>query len=203
MPLIRKAADPAPAETGEATDGLASAAAATRWAAVRALPDTPASVAPLAQALAREGDERVREAIFTALVRIATPDSAAAVLPSLRADDANLRTGAFDALRAMPAATRRHVPHLLADTDADVRLLACDLMRDADDAAGARRLCALLDGESQANVCAAAVEVLAEIGDAEALPALARCAARFPGDPFLGFAIKVAADRLGARDAVP
>ncbi|MFZ3326051.1 MAG: hypothetical protein WA231_09235 [Methylocella sp.] len=50
-----------------------------------------------------------------------------------------------------------------------------------------------------ANVCAAAVDVLAEIGDVQALPTLWRCAARFPNDPFLAFAIKVAADRLRAN----
>ena len=47
-----------------------------------------------------------------------------------------------------------------------------------------------------------AVEVLAEVGGAEALPALARCAERFRGTPFLEFSIKVAADRIRAQ-AVP
>jgi len=46
------------------------------------------------------------------------------------------------------------------------------------------------------NVCAGAVDVLAEAGDASALPALGRCAARFPGEIFLGFAIRVATQRL-------
>ena len=51
---------------------------------------------------------------------------------------------------------------------------------------------ALLERESDVNVCAAAVDVLAEIGDATILPALARCAERFSGEPFLVFAVKVA-----------
>ena len=61
-------------------------------------------VAVLAAALSRESDPRVREAIFTGLARIATAESAAAVLPYLRSDDAGLRTAALDALRAMPQA---------------------------------------------------------------------------------------------------
>jgi hypothetical protein len=31
------------------------------------------------------------------------------------------------------------------------------------------------------------------------LPLLAQCAARFPDDPFLAFAIRVAGERLGAQ----
>jgi hypothetical protein len=41
--------------------------------------------------------------------------------------------------------------------------------------------------------------VLAEIGGPSSLRALARCGARFPDDPFLEFAVKAAADRIGAR----
>ena len=55
----------------------------------------------------------------------------------------------------------------------------------------------LLARETEKNVAAAAVEVLAEIGRPEVLPALAACAERFAGDGFLVFSIKVAADRIG------
>jgi hypothetical protein len=58
-------------------------------------------------------------------------------------------------------------------------------------------LCALLENETEKNVCAAAVEVLAEVGNAEALGSLARCAERFADDPFLVFSIKMAIDRIG------
>jgi hypothetical protein len=201
MPLIRNTRDripegAAPGGLSDVGGALDSASADERWAAARA--DVPAPVPALAVALARESDLRVREAIFTALARIATPESAAAVLPYLRSDDANTRTGALDALRAMPRAVRQYLPQLLVDQDADVRLLACDLVRDAGDGDGVSWLCALLDTELQANVCGAAVEVLGQIADDAALPALSRCAARFPGDPFLGFAIKIVADRLRA-----
>jgi HEAT repeat protein len=157
----------------------------------------------LAQALSHESEPRVREAIFTALARIKTPESAQAVLPYLLSDDANIRTGALDALRVMPEAAKPYLPQLLADADADVRLLACDLTRNMRDADAPHWLCTLLETEPQANVCAAAVEVLAEIGDAQALPALWRCAARFPADPFLDFAIKIAVDRLRAQSPGP
>jgi HEAT repeat protein len=203
MPLIRKTPDETASAAKPAADtavGLADASPDARWAAARAAADHPEAVPALAQALARESDARVREAIFTALARIATPESALAVLPYVRSDDAGMRTGALDALRAMPGLTEPHLPQLLADPDSDVRLLACDLARVMAGAEVPQLLCGILEADPQANVCAAAVEVLAEIGNANAVPSLARCAARFPDDPFLGFSIKAATDRLTLHD---
>src|ERR1700743_3206168 len=161
MPLIKKNPESAPAAPASA----AATATDQRWAAARS--DT-ADVPALAASLAKERDPRVQEALFTALSRIATEESARAVLPFLGSDDSGLRTRALAALRAMPAAAKPCLPQLLADPDADVRLLACDLVRDMRGAEGL--LYTLLDTEREANVCAAAVEVLAEIADARALP---------------------------------
>ena len=203
MPLIRKESDKAVASgPRQAPQSLASAAADERWAAARAACD-PDAIPSLGEALAHERDARVREAIFTALARIGTRESANVVLPYLRLDDANTRTGAMDALRAMSHACQPYLQGLLADPDPDVRLLACDLVRDAGGADGQRWLCALIDAEPQANVCAAAVEALGEIADAAAVPFLSRCAARFPDDSFLGFAIKIVADRLRGLPLAP
>lgn len=209
MPLIRKPSSAAPPHlppgepplaepsTTDRVDLLTTGNADQRWAAARAAATNPDSVAILAAALATESDARVREAIFTSLSRIATSESAAAVLPHLRSEDAGVRTGAIDALKAMPGAYSRHLPSLLADPDPDVRLLSCELARGLPSAEASRMLCALIDVEREKNVCAAAVEVLAEIGDAAALDSLTRCAARFADDPFLAFSIKVAAGRIG------
>jgi HEAT repeat protein len=196
MPLIRKTSDKPQTAATEAK--LPGASADARWSAARDSHDVPA----LAQALACESEPRVREALFTALARVATPEAAAVLLPYIGSDAADIRTGALDALRAMPEATAQHLPRLLGDTDADVRLLACDLVRDMPGLEAPRLLCALIETEPQANVCAAAVEVLTEIGDADALPALSACAARFPADPFLSFAINAAAERIRAASRV-
>jgi len=199
MPLIRNKPDRPPITQESEPATLSSASAEERWRAARAAADSSANVPALSLALARESDPRVREAIFTALARIATAESAQAVLPYLRSDDANIRIAALDALLAMPRAAEAHLPLLLSDPEADVRLLACELVRKMQGENGPRQLHSLLEAEPQANVCAAAVEVLAEVGDAEALPPLRRCLARFPDDPFLNFAITVAIDHLGAR----
>jgi HEAT repeat protein len=88
---------------------------------------------------------------------------------------------------------------LLGDPDADVRLLACELVRNQPAGEANGLLAALLASETEANVCGAAVEVLAEIGTPAALPLLAQCAARFPDDSFLAFAIGMARDRIGSQ----
>lgn len=198
MPLIRK--DPAPARAEKAHDALARLATGTadeRWAAARALAQNPAAVAALSQALMRESDARVREALFTSLVRIGTADSVAAILPHLRADDAGLRNGALDALRAMPELIADQLASLLGDSDPDVRILVSDLARGLPSAQATPLLCTRLETESDINVCAAIIDVLAEVGNPDAVPTLLRCAARFPDAAFHTYAIKVTVDRIG------
>lgn len=201
MPLVRRPSSatdsPAP-DARTLSEIFAGGSDDERWAAARGASDSPDGVAVLAVALSKEHIPRVREAIFTALAKIATPDSAAVALPYLRSDDAAQRTGALDALRAMPGAAAEHLPQLLSDDDPDVRLLACEIARVLPAGDASRALGELIERETSNNVCAAAVEVLAETGDAASLPVLARCAARFPDDPFLKFAVKVAGDRIGS-----
>ena len=195
MPLVRRPSPPT--EATAAPTSLTEGTSDQRWAAVRAAAERPEGVPLLAAALPREIDPRVREAIFTGLARAATAESAGAVIPYLRSDDASLRTAAGDALRAMPGATRPYVAGLLGDPDADVRLLSCELARALPEDEANRLLGDLLIRETEKNVAAAAVEVLAEIGRPEVLPALDACAERFAGDGFLLFSIKVAAERIG------
>lgn len=202
MPLVRKGGDSPVRSAGggeAAADKLLSGTSDERWAAARALSGHPEAVTALGGALGSETDPRVREAILTGLARVGTPESAAVVAPLIRSDDAAVRTGAIDALRAMPRALSAHLDGLLSDPDADVRLLACDLARELPAPEATRLLADLLARETEANVCAAAVEVLADCGTAEALPALAVCAERCAGAPFLVFSLKVAGDRIRAQ----
>jgi HEAT repeat protein len=178
---------------------LRAGPAQERWAAARSLATFHAAAPALGHALSDETDQRVREAIFTSLIRINSAASVDMMLPFLRSDDASLRTGALDALKAMPAAVHARLESLLRDADPDVRILACDLARDVPWAEASRLLSEILDADPAINVCAAAIEALAEIGSADALPSLARCAERFPDQPFLGFAVKEACERIGSQ----
>jgi HEAT repeat protein len=205
VPLIRKDAGNSPPPVEDALSTAASLLTRgtidERWSAARSLADHPGATASLAAALALEPEARVREAILTGLVRQGGDASVQAILPQIRSDDARLRTEALDALHAMPQAVEPYLRALLADADPDVRLLSCDLARGLPAPEAARRLCELLDREPEANVCAAALDALAEIGGPDCLPALARCAARFPDEPFLDFAVRAASQRIGAGPA--
>ncbi len=199
MPLIRK--DPAgPAKPEAENDQRAALMKGNpdeRWAAARALSRAPDAAGVLGQALARESDPRVREAIFTALAAQKSAEAVEAILPHLRSDDAAIRTGTLDALSAIPEMSAAYLPALFSDADSDIRLLSCELARRLPAAQATRLLCDMLEREEAANVCAAAVEVLSEVGEPEAKATLDRCAVRFADNGFLVFAIGVALKRLG------
>jgi HEAT repeat protein len=190
-------------DSAQVSEALADGAEDQRWSAARAAADLPETVPALGAALARESSATVREALFTALARIATPQSVETVLPFLRSDDALVRTGALDALLAMKDVAWPRVAELLRDPDPDVRILACELVRNMPNDTAVDLYCDLLDSERQPNVCSAAVDALAEIGAARALPALTRCAERFHATPFLVFSIEVAADRIRSHAPSP
>lgn len=201
MPLIRKptpSPEQAKPSAAEVLTRLGSVKSADRWAAARAAAELPDCAAALAAALPQEADCRVREAMFTSLARIGTRDSIAGMLPMLRSDDSALRMGALDALSSSLIARRELLPQLLRDPDVDVRILSCELARGLPGEEANRILSELLARESELNVCAAAIEVLAEVGNQSALPALTQCAQRFSQEPFLTFAIKLATDRITA-----
>ena len=201
MPLVRggksPASDPQRAPLRAALD---SPDAESRWIAARALSGDVDAVPALAAALGREPVPRVREAIMTALMRVGNPASVEAMLPSLRSQDAGVRAAAIEALQAMPEAIAPFMAPLLSDGDSDVRLLATELTRNMDASEATRLLCDLIEHEQHPNVCAAAVDVLTEVGTPQVLPALEKCAARFAATPFLPFAISVAIARISGAE---
>jgi HEAT repeat protein len=180
---------------------LTSADADTRWTAARALAGQASAVPALSAALAGEKLQRVREAIMTALMRVGDDASVKAMLPYLRSQDAGLRAAAIEALQALPDAVAPFMQILFADADSDVRLLATELARNMPEAEATRLLCALIENEQHPNVCAAAIDLLTEVGTPDAVPALERCAARFASTPFLPFAVSVAIARISGTDA--
>ncbi len=204
MPLIRKEpiVSSAPPTLANSRADLKSGSSEARWSAARALAKDPSSVASLGDALMVEEDPRVREALFTSLAHIQTPDAVGAILPHIRSEDAAIRGGALDALISIPQAVESQLSSLLNDPDADVRLLVCDVVRRLPGSVASRYLCELLSHETQANVCGAAVEALSEVGQQDALPVLAMCAERFVSEPFLLFSIKAASHRIAGGGRV-
>lgn len=203
MPLIRNRARPDAPPPGpdfeRACAALRSDQIEERWRAARALAAFPQAAAVLGEALSAEPEARVREAMFTSVARIGGLDGLRALVPHIRSEDAAHRTGAMDALKAIPEGLPTVLAGLLEDPDADVRLLACDLARALTGAEATALLSPVLETDAEVNVCAAAIDVIADIGSPEALPSLRRCAERFPAEPFLVFAAKVAGERIGTQ----
>ena len=160
-------------------------------------PDHPETSHGLGLALGAEKDPRVREAILAKLLAIADGSAAAALAQHLRSEDAALRNACIETLQAMPVAASSVLPDLLSDPDPDVRLLATEIVRTQRAEAANALLGGLLDVETHPNVCGAAVEVLAELGTADAMPALRTARTRFAAEPFLPLAIDTVLARLG------
>jgi HEAT repeat protein len=202
MPLIKRSRVERVSDQGSdaldlAVSDLCHPDAGRRWAAARRLGDgNGAVVEHLASALKQEKDLRVLEAVFTSLVRIGGEEAVRALLPCLRSDHAALRVGAIEALQLMPDKVIAHVDTLLKDADSDVRIMTIELLRKMPRDQATPLLCIALDHDEHPNVCAAAIDVLAEVGTLAALPYLERCRARFTNDPFLPFAISMTVESI-------
>jgi len=170
---------------------------ARRWAA-RDLADFPEAAEALARRLADETDNSVREVICTALTRIGGAAVVEGVEPLLRSEDANLRNSAIEVLSALPQAVGPRIEALLHDEDVDVRIFAVNLLGELKHPEVPDWLKQVLHSDTHVNVVAAAIEVLAEVGSAKALPALQEARKRFADDPFIGFAADLAQQRIEA-----
>ena len=151
----------------------------------------------LGVALGTAKDLRAREDLLARLLSLGDASAAAALARHLRSEDAGLRNACIEALQALPAAASSLLPDLLSDPDTDVRLLATEIVRAQPTEAANRLLASLLERETHPNVCGAAVEVLAEVGTSDAIPALQAARTRFAREAFLPLAIDTVLARLG------
>jgi HEAT repeat protein len=171
-------------------------AAVRRWAA-RDLAADPGAVPSLAARLNDEPDPSVRSALFNSLAQIGGDSVVTSLLPLLRSEDPGLRNGAIEVLSGLPDVVAPHIEALLQDADSDVRIFTVNLLGDLRHARVAHWLAQVLLHDSAVNVVGSALEVLAEVGTPDSLPAL-RCAARrFGDDAFIAFAIDLATERIG------
>ena len=203
MPLVKADIETDTRPVAPAVDGLpqliaqlASPVAAERRAAVRAAEARDDGIVPLCARIAEETAPSVREAIMAALIRRRSPVVVAALLSLLRSEQPPLRNAALEGLAEMPDEVGPHIVGLLRDPDSDVRIFAANLLHVLPHPQAATWLMTALS-DDHPNVCAAAIDGLAEIGDEDALPVLATVAERFPGDSFIAFAVQVATQRIG------
>jgi HEAT repeat protein len=163
--------------------------------------DERTSLMALGRQLAVERDAGVREAIFAAIGTIGGTDAAALLGPFLRIEDAGLRNGAVESLKRLGGDAVPVVDELLQDADADVRLLAVEVIGGWQPPLAAARLHRVLTVEANVNVVGAALDVAAIAGNASLLPALDVCRDRFADEAFIAFAIGMAQRSCASRPA--
>ncbi|CAA2102016.1 hypothetical protein MBUL_01471 [Methylobacterium bullatum] len=179
------------------TAALAAPESAERRRVARELGAFPAAASLLCEQLCLEPAASVRAVILTSLIRIGSPAVVAGLLPLLRSENSGLRNAAIEVLQEMPAEVEPHVAALLADPDSDVRILTVNLLSLLPHPKAPFWLSQVVAQDPHVNVCAAAIDGLAEIGDAQAVAPLRTLPERFPEVPFIRFAVAAALRRIG------
>lgn len=170
---------------------------AVRRQAARALAGDQAAVGALSRRLGREDEVAVWDAILTSLVQTGGREALAELLGYLRAEPVQLRNEVLEALKSFPEEEIRPAAEkLLADPDPHLRIAVIQLIQALGHPAGGRLLARVLEREEHVNVAATAVDLLAEMGGPEDVPALEAARRRFAAVPFMAFAIDTALARI-------
>jgi len=166
-----------------------------RWAA-RDLVQYPQAVSGLLDSLAQETDRTVREAIFVTLTQLNSQPAVDGLIACLRSEEVNLRNDAIEAMKLMPEAVAPMMNGLLHDPDPDVRIFAVNILESLRHPDVEAWLVEVILNDPHINVCATAVDLLAEVGGKSAIPALEALRLKFPDEPFMHFGIEVALKRI-------
>jgi HEAT repeat protein len=150
------------------------------------------AIAGLCARLGTELEPSVREIILVSLIAMKSEAAVAGLLPYLGSEDPGLRNAVIEALHEMPDEVEPHIESLLADPDSDVRIFAVNILGALPHAKVPYWLTQVVKNDQHVNVCAAAVDCLAGVGDEAAIAPLEALPARFPGVPFIAFAVAVA-----------
>ena len=189
-------------ERGRGRDGMDLMAqlddpdpAIRRWAA-RDLAMYPGAVAVLLAHLAVERDLPVREVMLTTLVRLNDPAAVAYLVGFLRSEDAALRNEAVETLKEMPDHVAAIIRELLSDKSPDVRIFGVNVLESLRHPDVEKWLVETIETDPHVNVCATAVDLLAEVGTERSRKPLERLKERFPDVPYLAFAIDLVSSRI-------
>ncbi|WP_407527917.1 HEAT repeat domain-containing protein [Methylobacterium oryzisoli] len=183
-------------EPADPREALRAGSAAERRAAARALAGDRAASRDLAGRLSVEADDSVREAILAALGRIGTPEAVDHLIGLLGSEDVWLRNAAIETLQVMDAEVLEALTRALSDPESDRRIFTVNVLVSLRHPEAAALALRALAEDDHVNVCAAALDVLAEIGTPETIPAIDAAVARFPDEPFLRFAARAAKRRI-------
>lgn len=203
MPLIQAQTFDAPADNagiaavfGSCADALASRAADVRSAAAREI-DPVSNCALLVAHISFEPDTRVRDIVIDRLVGTRDIEVARPLLGLVRSDNIGLRNAVVAALPLLGEALLPELQSLLDDADPAVRIAAVNVLQGMRGQRVVDLALAAVKDDLHVNVCAAAVDILAEAGGPDAVAPLRALVKRFPDVPFIAVAVAVAIKRIG------
>ena len=150
----------------------------------------------LVQRLADEDSPVVRSAILEGLVTLGSGAVVELLFPLLRSASSPLRAGVIEALQQLPDQVAPYIDRLLQDGDPEVRMSTISALESLHHPLVGHWLIAVLQRDPEVKVCAAAADLLGEVGDHSAVPPLRAVKARFPRDSFIQFAADVALGQI-------
>ncbi|MEM4644100.1 MAG: HEAT repeat domain-containing protein [Candidatus Methanomethylicaceae archaeon] len=169
-----------------------------RWAA-RDIAGFPEASEALIQALKREPDISVREVIVSSLLQIGDGIAIEGLLQLLKSDDAHLRNASIEALKQVSDKLEPHIEDLLSQEDPDIRIFAVNIMEAFESPRIAKLVARILEEDEDVNVCSAALNLAAQLGEPSLTGSIMRAKERFPEEPYVGFAAAVALERINVR----
>ncbi|OIO02234.1 MAG: hypothetical protein AUJ49_06535 [Desulfovibrionaceae bacterium CG1_02_65_16] len=126
---------------------------------------------PLLVEMLKSSNIGVQESADNALRKIGGPQAVSGVIPLLRSDDAPVRNGAMDILRALGSQQLQAIIPLLKEEDVDIRIFATDILGSAGNVMAVAPLCEALLKDPEVNVRYQAAVSLGDLG----LPEAAKC----------------------------
>ncbi len=190
MPLRRPPTAPVDSAPPPTIGDLDDPSPDVRRAAALAQRDCPETIDRRIDALGREADESVRQALLASLVPPMSASSIERLTALLRSEDAGLRNAVITWFEPHGELIEPFLPDLLSDPDADVRILTLNLIGTSTVPGACQLVVGLLGREAHENVLGAALEAIGEVGDETAAEAIEDVGRRFRDHPFLSFAVE-------------
>jgi len=169
-----------------------------RWAA-RDLADYKEASSYLVEQLMKEKDIAVREIIISSLLAIGDEIAIAGLINCLKSDDAHLRNSAIEALKQVSEKVSPYIEKLLQDREPDVRIFAVNILESLRHPNVVKWLIEVIEKDENVNVCATALDLLAEVGTEEAIPTIKKVKERFKNEPYIQFASDIALKRISGE----
>ena len=169
-----------------------------RWAA-RDLAEFNESSSHLIKQFMKEKDIAAREVIISSLIAIGDEIAVEGLINCLKSDDAHLRNSVIEALKQIPEQVAPYIEKLLKDKEPDVRIFTINILESLRHPKVVKWLIEVIEKDENINVCATALDLLAEVGTDEAIPAIKIAKERFKNEPYIQFASDIALRRIGEQ----